>query len=73
MIKRYSKDHLCGEVILCAILLEANSAINSNAVGEQQHCREHLDVQLHCEERGILCMTEDWSSAFREDLSIHHS
>lgn len=49
-----SESGTCGEAVLSAIFIEANSAIDRNAIGEQYHTWQNLHIQLHCEERCIL-------------------
>lgn len=50
----HGEDDTCGEVILGAKLIEAHSAVDSNAPGEQHNAWQYLHVQLHCEEWRIL-------------------
>jgi hypothetical protein len=63
----------CGEVILCAKLVKADSAVDSDAPREQDYARQHLHIQLHREERRILRAESPftWRSADSLLLTVH--
>ena len=48
----------CGEVITCSIVIKAHSSITCNPSLKEDQAGQHLHLQLHSKERGILQQTQ---------------
>ena len=44
----------CRKVVTCSVVIKAHSSITSNPILEEDEAWQHLNLQLHSKERGIL-------------------